>query len=59
MTDKNELNRRIMLEALITERVGMDWENWHCTSIGMSPSYGEVEFLSIADAMRKLVEKTK
>ena len=55
-TEYSELNKRIMLEALITEREGMGWENHSRWLINEAPAYGETEFQVIADAMRELVE---
>jgi hypothetical protein len=50
-----ELDRRIELEALITEREGMRAENAQHQD---SQPYGELSFFQLADKMRKLKEES-
>lgn len=52
----SDLNKRIAMEALITERIGMEWENHHQIFCSKSPIYGDVAFNSIASQLRELVE---
>jgi hypothetical protein len=49
-----ELDRRIELEALITEREGMIAENAQHQD---SQPYGELSFFQLADKMMKLKEE--
>lgn len=48
------MDRRIELEALITEREGMIAENRFNESIGRSINYGDDSFFVLADKMRSL-----
>ncbi len=50
----NELNTRIELEALISERAGMEAENEHTLRCRNGVVYGEDEFNELAERMRKL-----
>ena len=52
----NELNRRIELEALITERDGMIALNMQRESLGQSMAYGDDAFLDVAAKMMALIE---
>lgn len=45
-------NRRIELEALITEREGMWAENEARRFLGQSPAYGDGHFMELASRMR-------
>jgi hypothetical protein len=52
-----KMNKRIELEALITEREGMLAENTHRLDCGHSIAYGDEHFQTLADKMRKLEEE--
>ena len=48
MTTQYELNIRLQMEALITEREGMIAENKQREHLGQSMAHGEDKFISIA-----------
>lgn len=50
------MNKRILLEALITEREGMIAENTQRVHLGQSMAYGDGDFTILARKMRALIE---
>lgn len=50
------MNKRILLEALITEREGMTAENRQRKHLGQSMAYGDEDFDALAEKMRALIE---
>lgn len=52
----SDLNRRIQLEALITEREAMIAENEFRKELGQSQAYSEDCFLILAEKINKLLE---
>lgn len=52
----SDLNRRIQLEALITEREAMIAENEFRKEVNQSQAYSEDCFLILAEKIKKLLE---
>lgn len=52
----NDLNKRIELEALITEREGMVAENQRCEILEMAPTHREFNFRQLGEKIRALKE---
>ncbi len=52
------MSKRILLEALITEREGMLAENTHRLSLGQSIAYGDKGFEALANRMRAIDQPT-
>jgi len=51
------INKRILLEALITQREGMIAENTQRSHLGDSIAYVAEDFDALADKMRALAER--
>lgn len=54
-----ETEKRILLEALITEREGMIAENHQRLHLGQSMAYGDEAFTALAAQVRELISKTE
>jgi hypothetical protein len=52
-----ELDRRIELEALVAEGEGLKAENKRAQFYGDRPTYGEADFILLAERIRKLKEE--
>ncbi len=56
MDSWNQLNIRLQMEALISQREGMIAENLICISLGRTPPYSEDSFQINASEFIKLLE---